>query len=60
MDKEQNVKNPCIRECKYDDDNICISCYRTKEEITYWGDYSNEQKLKVLERIDKKKNKFNK
>jgi len=48
------VKNPCIRDCKYDDDNVCITCLRTKKEVFYWGDYSNEEKLGILNRIKEK------
>jgi len=49
-------KNPCIRDCKYDDNNICIACLRTKKEVFEWGDYTDEQKIEILKRIEKQKN----
>lgn len=51
-------KNPCTRDCKYDDNNICIVCLRTKKEIFEWGDYTDEQKIEILKRIEKEKSKI--
>lgn len=30
---ESNNKSPCIKVCKLNDDNVCIGCNRTIEEI---------------------------
>ena len=46
-------KNPCTRKCEYNDNNLCITCLRTKKEIFEWGDYNDEQKIKILKRIKK-------
>lgn len=46
------VKSPCIGTCLYDPDtSACLGCHRTPREITDWMYYTDEQKLKVLERI---------
>ena len=52
-DNEINAKNPCIRACGYDDDNVCISCHRTKKEIFEWGDYTDEERIEIKKRIKK-------
>lgn len=49
--KKISAKNPCTRDCEYDDDNICIACKRTKEEIFEWGNYSDEERIKINTRI---------
>jgi predicted Fe-S protein YdhL (DUF1289 family) len=41
-------KSPCISICVLDDDNICMGCYRSAEEITDWFMASDEQKNEVL------------
>jgi predicted Fe-S protein YdhL (DUF1289 family) len=46
--KQQSIKNPCIRKCKYNDDRICISCFRTQQEVYFWGDFSEEKKTEIL------------
>ena len=46
--------SPCVRECLLQD-NVCWGCQRTREEITGWRDYTDEQKLNVLNRIEEKR-----
>lgn len=51
------VKSPCILVCKLEND-VCIGCKRTKEEITLWTKYTDEEKQKVLDRIKNKNEKL--
>lgn len=44
----ESVKSPCIKVCKYDEDGICMGCYRKMEEITGWLFMNNEQKEQSL------------
>ena len=55
---DSDAKNPCIRNCEYDDNNICKACYRTKKEIFEWGDYTDEERSMINNWI--KENKFKK
>ncbi len=43
-------KSPCVSVCALDDDNICIGCQRSGEEISRWGRMSADEKRAVLER----------
>ena len=44
------VKSPCKFICTLEND-VCIGCKRTKEEISKWRDMTDEEKQKVLNRI---------
>ena len=48
--------SPCVKICilhkKYD---ICLGCYRTKDEITNWINYSQEKRLKTLSELKTRK-----
>lgn len=48
------VKSPCILVCTLEND-VCIGCHRTKEEISKWSKMTDEEKQKVLDRIKKEK-----
>lgn len=48
--KPLRVKSPCINVCKVQD-NLCVGCSRTTAEIATWRDMTDNQRLKVLERI---------
>ena len=54
MNEEKKIKSPCTGKCKYNEDKICVSCRRTMYEIVNWPDFTDEKKLKVLKRIEKK------
>ncbi len=50
------VKNPCIQVCRYNDDGICIGCYRTMQEAANWIFLSIEQKREVIRKTAERKN----
>lgn len=47
------IPNPCKSICKLNDNNICIGCYRTKEEVAEWPKLTNEQRFVIITRINK-------
>lgn len=47
----KKIENPCLSICRYDDDNICIGCRRTKPEATTWWRMTEEEKKQVMENI---------
>lgn len=55
MSSETNVfgmvKSPCVAVCALDENDVCIGCYRTGQEITDWGEMDNEQKREVLKKV---------
>lgn len=48
---DQSVPSPCIQVCTLDDDNVCIGCYRSADEIREWMIMDRPAKLEVLERV---------
>ncbi|MBW7846955.1 MAG: DUF1289 domain-containing protein [Bacteroidales bacterium] len=44
----KKIKSPCQLICIYDEDRVCIGCYRTQEEVVNWDRYTDEEKLQVL------------
>jgi uncharacterized protein len=50
----EKVKNPCKLICKYDHNSVCMGCYRSREEVSKWPEYSEKEKLEVFEKIIKR------
>ena len=49
------VKSPCVRICYYDHDkDFCTGCGRTLDELSYWNDYTNQEKKEILEKCKKR------
>lgn len=42
--------------CCLDDDDICLGCYRTTEEICQWGSMDNEARKEVLRKVAEREN----
>ena len=45
------MKSPCKRICKLDNEQICIGCGRSWEEIRDWMFYTNSERDVVMERV---------
>jgi predicted Fe-S protein YdhL (DUF1289 family) len=43
------VPSPCVRNCCLDDDDICMGCFRSLQEIIAWGSASDDQRRRILE-----------
>ncbi|WP_426416640.1 DUF1289 domain-containing protein [Aestuariirhabdus sp. LZHN29] len=45
-----NVPSPCVRNCCLDQNDICLGCSRSIDEITQWSLASDSEKRRILER----------
>lgn len=45
------VPSPCVSICALDDNNVCLGCYRSGEEISRWGELSNDEKRAVMDKV---------
>lgn len=48
------VKSPCVNLCSLNDDDVCIGCYRTGQEISRWGRLTPQQQRAVLIKVRKR------
>jgi len=46
------ILSPCIKVCKLQD-NVCIGCGRTVEEIARWLKYSDAEREQIMQRLSK-------
>ncbi len=42
------VASPCVAICALDEDDICIGCQRSGEEISRWGRMTDQERREVL------------
>ncbi len=42
------VEVPCIRKCCLNDEDICLGCFRTFEDMKVWRSLTREEKVTVL------------
>jgi len=53
--------SPCNKNCIMDPiTNFCKGCFRTIDEIIRWSTSSEEEKILMMKKIERRKNRFNK
>ena len=45
------MESPCIKICKLNEEDVCIGCGRTKEEITGWRSMNDEERTKKIQEV---------
>ena len=45
------IKSPCVSICCLDDDDICLGCFRSCDEICKWGAMSNDERKDVMKKV---------
>ena len=49
---DKTVDSPCISICTYDDnEEYCVGCHRSKQELEDWWIMTKQQKLEALKDI---------
>ena len=48
MQQERPLASPCVEICALDEQDICIGCQRSADEITRWGRMDNTERRAVL------------
>lgn len=51
---EKPLRSPCVSLCALNEDDVCVGCYRTAEEITRWGSCTNAERREVLARASER------
>ncbi len=51
IDHSPKVESPCVGTCTLDDDDICVGCYRSIDEICAWGGAGNDERRGILEQV---------
>lgn len=45
------VTSPCVSICALDENDVCIGCQRTGDEILRWTQMTNEERREVLKKV---------
>ena len=51
--KPSPIESPCISVCRMENE-VCVGCGRTVDEIVSWYDMNDDEKQAVLNRLEKK------
>ena len=51
IDYSLRVESPCVRKCTLDDEDICVGCFRSIDEICAWSSASDDERRAILEQV---------
>jgi len=57
MARPERVRSPCVSVCALDENDICIGCHRSADEILRWSQMSDDERRRVLQQVAKREQK---
>lgn len=51
MSISDKVRSPCVQVCALDENDVCIGCQRTGDEILRWTRMTNDERREVLRQV---------
>jgi len=49
------ITSPCVRNCCLDQQDVCIGCFRTLQQIMDWTSLDESQKLDVIKECEQRR-----
>lgn len=50
-----DINRPCVRNCCLNDEDVCLGCFRSFEDMRQWHKATDDEKTKILEIAQKTK-----
>lgn len=54
----EDPASPCVSICVLDEEQICLGCYRSSDEITQWFGASVDDKNEILDNAKKRQQNY--
>lgn len=52
---DSQVASPCVRNCCLDEQDVCLGCGRSLDEIKVWSEASDAARLGILEQAARRR-----
>lgn len=49
------MQSPCTRDCRLDDNDLCLGCFRFLDEIYDWKSFTEDEHLNIINLISERK-----
>jgi hypothetical protein len=57
MSVANKVRSPCVSICALNEDDVCIGCHRSSDEIMRWMQMNSDQRREVLRLVAEREKK---
>ena len=52
---DEEIRSPCISVCVLDENDICMGCFRSAEEVTEWFMAGDKEKRAIMQRVEERR-----
>ena len=52
---DEEIRSPCISVCVLDENDICMGCFRSAEEVTEWFMAGDKEKRAIMQRVEQRR-----
>ncbi|MDX8400838.1 MAG: DUF1289 domain-containing protein [Gallionellaceae bacterium] len=53
------AQSPCVRNCCLNEDDVCLGCFRSLEEITRWNEADEQERVSILNNTQQRREAYN-
>jgi hypothetical protein len=50
-----DIASPCVRNCCLDEQEVCLGCGRSLDEIKLWSEAGDTERLRILEQAARRR-----
>lgn len=50
-----NINKPCIKKCSLNEEDVCLGCFRTFDDMIIWNKANQEEKTKMIKIAEQRK-----
>lgn len=58
MSAAERVRSPCVSICALNEDDVCLGCHRSVEEIAGWARMDDDERRAVLKKVAEREAKY--
>ena len=52
------TSSPCVRNCCLNDNDTCLGCFRSLEEIKEWGIANYQRRIVILNKAERRRQEY--
>lgn len=53
-----NINRPCVRKCSLNEEDICLGCFRTFNDMLVWNKASEKEKEEMLKKAQQREKQY--
>jgi hypothetical protein len=57
-DDNKSIDSPCVRNCCLNEQDVCLGCFRSLDEICAWSQADGQSRLQFLDNAERRRQQY--